>query len=269
MKQILNLEQTFNFLINTYPLLYASNSIEISKYKVYDQLFNTIGNGYGDLKTLTNKLSINKKTIDLINDFPIKYINQEDLYSGYTKFRDAEFELVDFNSMLNELFTEKEKITQNDVVKFIKVKKHDAIPYPNFKKEYSMVWKIDMHKLDPSWIEGAIWFYKESKEFFNSEKASQYHYAWPSDVKKQEKLIENYENSFNRLKKDGQTEQEFFDEISKAYEVIYSGNTRDFIKNRWSNDLNQIKAFIDETLEKLENDLIKHPNYLSKRRNKP
>ncbi len=265
----MNLEQAFNFLINSYPSIYASNSLESSKYKIHDHFFNTIGNGYNSLNKLIKKLTITPDNESLINNFPSKYINGETLYIGYTKMRDIGLDRPDINSMLNELFTEEEKKLRIDVIKFKPLKINDAVPYPNFTKEYSMVWTMDMNQLDISWIEGAIEFYSQSKDFFNNGKVNLYHSSWPDEVEQQKKLIANYENNFTKYKKEGQSLSDFYKAISDAYEINYDGNTEKLIKNRWNKELNRIRNFIDETIEKLNNDLINHPNYSNKKKLKP
>jgi hypothetical protein len=261
MKKVMTAEQSFNYSMNTYPSLYAADNIEQSQYKVYDHIFNVIGNGYRDLEEFIDAHKITKETKPFIDNFPQKYVEPGALYYAYTKMskigegKDS-FDMPDYDSILKEVFTKEEQKDHPEVVQFTNISKHTKkTPYPNFQKQYSMVWKMDMNQLDSSWTKAAIWYYEKTKEFFNSDETHLYHYAWPKDENKQKRLIGDFEKNFERYKKEGQTQEEFNAEITKAYGFEYKGDTAEFIQGKWNKELNRIHSFIDETLEKLHNDL--------------
>lgn len=267
-EQIMTAEQAFNYAMNKYPSLYATSNIQDSKYIYYDHIFNTIGNGYRNTKEFLIEHTINKENEHLLNSFPEKYISDQPLYYAYTKTKKfADFEMGDSDSVLPGIYTEKEINEMEGVVKcFVQANapiiededyQYDErlIPYPNFSKEYSMVWKMDLSLLDDSWKFAALEFYTRAKDFFNSEFSHLYHNAAPKTDWKMEEVMELYDKNFARYKKEGMSESDWHQVISKEYEQNYNGNTKDFIVKRWEVEELRIKGFIDETIEKLQNEL--------------
>lgn len=256
--KIMTANQAFNFAMNAHPSLYSSDTLYEAKIKYFDHIFNTIGNGYRDINEFIYGHTINKKNKHLIDSFPDKYIGKEPLYMVYTKSRKiADFDMPVYESALDGLYTELEL---NDLpISAVKVQSNmkfpkDSIftPYPNFSKDYSMVWRMDMSKLDPSWTEAAVWYYENIKPFFYSEDVVHYHEAVPNDLKLKTNLISSYEKNFERYRKDGMTDSDFFQAISDAYEQEYTGDTEGFINIRWEKNLENIKNFIDETIDLLK-----------------
>ncbi len=266
--KIMTAEQAFNRAMNLHPSLYASNNIEDSKYMYYDHIFNTIGNGYRSTKEFLEEHTITKENESLLDSFPEKYISDKPLYYAYTKTKKfADFEMGDASSTLPGIYTEKEIEEMSGVAKvFVQanapiIEDEDypyderLIPYPNFSKTYSMVWKMDLSKLDDSWKYAAIEFYERAKEFFNGEFSHLYHNAAPKADWKMEEAVESYELNFKRYKKDDMTNEDWYKVITKEYGEEYNGDTIDFINKRWSKEEARIKSFIDETLEKLNKEL--------------
>ncbi len=266
--KIMTAEQAFNHAMNSYPALYATSSIEDSKYIYYDHIFNTIGNGYRSTKEFIKEHTITEENKHLLDSFPQKYIADEPLYYAYTKTKKfADFEMGDASSILPGIYTEKEIEEMVGVVKvFVQANasiiededyQYDErlIPYPNFSKTYSMVWKMDLSQLDDSWKYAAIEFYERAKGFFLGEFSHLYHDAAPKSEWKMEEVVDSYESNFKRYKKDEMTNEDWYKIITKEYGQEYSGDTRDFINKRWEKEEARIKSFIDETLEKLHNDL--------------
>ncbi len=267
-EQIMTATQAFNYAMNKYPSLYSTSNIEDSKYIYYDHIFNTIGNGYRSTEEFIEFHKVTEENQHLLNSFPEKYVSIEPLYYAYTKTKKfADFEMGDADSVLPGIYTEKEINEMDCVAKcFVQanapiVEDEDfdyderLVPYPNFSKTYSMVWKMDLSKLDDSWKKAALEFYEKAKEFFNGEFSHLYHNAAPKADWKLEETIELYNKGFERYKKEGMSEQDWHKVVSKEYGQEYKGNTKEFIIKGWEIEELRIKKFIDETIEKLNNEL--------------
>lgn len=265
---ILNAEQYFNLSMNQYPTLYCSSSLEYSKLKVFDQLFNVIGNGYHDIEDFINKNKLNSYSTELINSFPQKYVSNEPLYNVYTELdsQSSRFKVPNFDSMLNGIFTEEEVKQFPDSYLNIQINNHSIlgeefdditfVPYPNFNKQYSILWD-DISSLNKSWIEAGIFYYTKAQEFFNSENTHLYHDSIPAedDVIAWNKLINEFETTFKNHFDNTDNTESMYEKISKDYELEYVGDTKDFIIRRWNKELSRIQNFISETLVRLNNNL--------------
>ena len=100
-----------NFSINMHPSLYASASIELAKLRVYDHIFNVIGNGIRDSEEFVDHLRDRRKGVQTP---PAKYLSGERLHYAYTEIEDfgsGDFKWVmgKTDSCLDEVFTEAEK----------------------------------------------------------------------------------------------------------------------------------------------------------------
>lgn len=248
-------EQTVNSSINAYPSLYAAGGLEQSKLRIYDHIFNVIGNGIRDTEEYIEYMTIYENTN--VSQPPEKYMNGERLYHGYidVEIFEAKGEKIYFpkGKSIDGVFSESEKVLHPEVKKWVgfnTVRNFD--PYPNFSKEYSTFWQIDTSILSQEWIGEIIWFYKKCQDFFNGPDAHTYHYAVPKNEKKLQSTINAFENAFNRYSKDCNTEEEKNEAISNAYNLKYDGDTLDFITRKWETELNRILTFIDETITMLE-----------------
>lgn len=259
--KIMTADEAFNVSMNEYPSLYTSSNLELSRFKYFDHIFNVLGNGYRDLNEFIQGHIVTKENEHFTLGFPEKYIGEHALYSVSTKTIDyGSYSMPDHNSSLDGLYTEDEiksmpeefcKLQMNKHYDFSETPQDVHVPYPSFDKQYSMIWKMDMMQLDISWAIEAISFYEKCYEFFNSENAHFFHNAVSEDPKKLKKTIEAYEKTFGNYKKEGVSEKEYFEEISKAYELEYTGDTLDFINRRWVNEKARIMEFIDDSLNHL------------------
>lgn len=256
---IMTAQQAFNVSLNEHPSLYASRTLEEAQMKYYDYIFNVIGNGYRDMKDFRSGHKITPQNAQLIESFPAKYITDQPLFWAYTEI-DYSYSFIrgKEGSIISGLYTKEELKNMPEVVHILqanreyKNKTNDFIPYPNFKKEYSLVWH-NVSKLDKSWHEAALIFYKKCQEYFNSDKVSSYYYVCPKDneTAKWQESIEGFEKNFARYKTEGMTEDEHFKKISKEYEIEYTGDTKDFIKRKWEKEHNRINEFLSETIDRL------------------
>lgn len=253
-------EQAFNVAMNMYPSLYGGDSLLSAKFKYYDHIFNTIGNGYRDMKEFKDSHTITSKNIHLTQSFPEKYITGEPLFYAYTEVKERHgYNIGKQSSSLPGLYTKEELNSMSQVKHAMQTNANyfDEIiifnPYPNFDKDYSFVWE-DISKLDKSWPESALVFYQKCQEYFASDKVSNYHYACPKDIEieKWKESIEIFEENFAKYKTEGITQSEYNQKISKAYEIEYNGDTKDFIKRRWEKEHARINEFLNETVERLE-----------------
>ena len=258
---IMNAEQAFNVSMNEHPSLYASRTLEEAQMKYYDHIFNVIGNGYRDMSEFKEGHRITPSNVQLTENFPEKYITDKPLFWAYTEIDESYgFKRGKESSSLPGVYTKKELEAMPIVVHTLQSNKrykgedYSFNPHPNFNKEYSLVWD-DISKLDKSWTEAALVFYKKSQEYFNSDKVNNYHYACPreNETDKWQTSIESFEKIFARYKIEGMTQDEHFKKISKEYEVEYTGDTRDFIKRRWEKEHTRINEFLNETIDRLEN----------------
>ena len=119
-------------------------------------------------------------------------------------------------------------------------------PYPCFKKQYSLVYNLDLTELPEDWIDNLIWFYSKCKEYFLAG-ASDYSYAYPKSDNERE--TQSFEKAIANLKKDGMTEEEHYAAVSKAYECEYNGDLHEFRLLRWEKEKVRCLDFIDDTIK--------------------
>ena len=231
--------------LGMYPTLYSDSTYDLVRKRVLDHCLNTIGNGL-DIESFIYE--------DYDFESARKYITDEKLWYGYRK-EDIDrktspngktycFPKSTSNSIVR-LTSEKE--LHPEIVEWIENRKYQHDLYPNFDKKYSTVWKPFFQELGQDWIKEAIWFYELTQNYFNTDPSS-YHHAFPkNDIENRNNTVEKQIKSFeNHIRK-----YESHEEISKAYELEYTGDSYDFLCRRWAIELQRIKDFIDETLTML------------------
>lgn len=252
------IEEVVNVSINTYPTLYASNSLNEAKMKVYDQIFNTIGNGIRDSVELQDAYCSNSTLKDISKHLPNKYISEEKLYQGFTGINDEMSSILgenapDYSTLIDELLTFNEAEDDPEIKVLREFKKHEFTPYPNFKEEYSLFYQ-DSVKLPEDWLVELKWFYLSCKEFFLSDSVYNYHYFYPRDSKedKWNRLIDGYSKQFEKYKQSSEDDAEFYKKVSEAYELEFDGNIVDFIKRRGDKEISRVLRFIDKTVNLID-----------------
>lgn len=244
-----------NYSINMYPSLYASPSFEIAKLRVYDHIFNVIGNGIRDTEEFIEHMRDRHKGVQTPH---AKYLNGERLHYGYTEVDvygegDDAYVCGKTESCLDEVFTESEKIYHPEVKKWLGFNRINKFtPYPNFDKNYSTVWQIDTSILTAEWIDEIVWFYSKCEDFFDGPDSHEYHSAVPADPKKLERKVTEQAQYLTKYLKADQPVQECWDAITKDYGTEYRGDTLDFIQRRWEKEHAHIREFITETIAMLE-----------------
>ena len=251
--KIMTFEQAFNYSMNRYPALWTATTLGQARLKYADHMFNVIGNGYRSMEEFLDKHTITPENETLIHGFEAKYIGAEKLFMAYTEVdTTGYFKRAVTESRIPGLYTEAELAQKPEVQHTILVRdRHENfVPYSNFTKEYSMVWRLTMP--DISWLEAATDYYLHAQKFFESERSNEYYGAWPATEKEQKKMVADYEKAFEAYRTPEQTQAGFFAVVSKNYEREYQGDTERFIKEGWNSELERIRIFIAQTLTHIE-----------------
>lgn len=263
MCKMISFNKVLALSVNNYPSLYHGKTFKEMKLKVMDHLFNVIGNGLNREVFLTSYSSENKYP-DNYEEIPEEYYNGTQLFYVYTRLKEytdentsRSFKMVDFNSCLNKVLTEKELIGVEYVHK-TPLTIHDFHPYPNFQKEYSAIWGCP-EIFDIDWLINIKWFYEECLDYFKSDWIYLDFQAIPKDLndtkwgRKVEEQVRFFNLTFERYRKD---EESFEECISREYECEYTGDVKDFMRRRFLLENDRRVSFIEETLEYI-NTLIK------------
>lgn len=246
-------EQTFAVLsprqyvfrqVADYPTLYYGKSYEECAFKVFDQLFNVIGNGIRDQEEMMEYLSVPPVDEQLAK----KYMTGEPIYWCYKQVNKWNMGEGEPDKLLeSELALVRDQYPLTvDATKKLRGEPEFRVPYPNFQKQYSMVWFDEFLDLDQEWKDAAIWFYTKCKDFFMTN-SQYYHYAFPtSSLREDANRVYDMEE---RIKK-----YDSWNKVTEDYGVEYLGDVEDFLSRRWQKELNKIMSFIDGTLARLKNE---------------
>lgn len=236
MKNIFAPDDYVLFRVGQYPTLYAAETFEQAKLRVYDQLFNVIGNGIRDEDELRDDL----KLYEFDRERAQKFCNGAKAFWGYKQVRD-------FGSGF--LVGEGDSITAGD---FEQDQYPDIIhwqesgycrwnPYPNFQKRYSAIWFPDFRTVaGDEWISEAVWYYGKCRDWFTAH-SNEYHGAYPTG--NQAKDTQYLADMFKQ--RDRYDSDEAF---SEAYNIEYTGDMVDFMTRRSAATIAKAIAFIDETI---------------------
>jgi hypothetical protein len=238
--------------VEKFPSLYASPSYGMVKFKVFDHVFNTIGNGLF-LEDFTGKKISNDDVLNVIHWF-----NCEKASYGYEEFEEINFDSGVFKKAIGDsvvvcLFSDKDKHPNIKVwVDFDCCIERN--PYPNFTKQYSIVWNskdFDFSSMGKEWIEEAIWFYEEClKYFLDPERVKSYHYFFPQKNDYQNKDLIDFTRKLIASYEKYPTNED----ISNDYGVEFVGDRDNysdlynFSIKVWEKEFNRILDFINETI---------------------
>jgi hypothetical protein len=217
-----------------YPSLFAAPSYENAAFKVFDHLFNTLGNGINELK----EFEVEAQECDK------RYFTGEPIYYGYVEAEEIGGKLYPTlgQHAITVLESDLRLHPEIKVWTDIRMTRRNA-PYPNFKKEYSMVYSPCFRSVDYKWLDAAVWFYNECLTFFSGD-CSSYPYAFPKSTKHDTDLA-----ILNQLEAFGKRSHE---EISRDWEFPYNGDIEKFMKGKWQWELERIRGFIIETIGMLK-----------------
>lgn len=236
-------DQAILKFLGMYPSLYSDSTYDLVKIRVLDYIFNTVGNG------IYSSNSFEYQDYDF--ESSKKYITDETLCYGYHE-EDIDRKIITPNEELYCITKSNskpivcltsEKDQYHDVVYWLDQKRYNKVYHPNFEKNYSLVWNPLFKNLTQEWIDAAIWYYTQAQNYFNNN-PTDFHYAFPNSKTTVEKQIKEFEHFIKDYKS--------YAEISKAYELEYTGDSYDFLSRRWQVELKRIQDFIQETLIMLE-----------------
>ena len=235
---MLSPEQYVYNQVASYPSLYHANSYDAAAKRVFDQLFNVIGNGV-DLPD-----ELDRPIVDQVE--AAKFLRGEKVYWGYTEVEELANGVMSpkrSSDQTHLVCVESEKTLHPEVLLWIDCKDYPWTPYPNFEKKYSTVYEPEFKDLGKEWIEAAIWFYDECVKFFNNT-PELYAYAYP--CKSQRETDKRVYDMKARLRSYKSNE-----EISEAYGCEFDGDIDKFLRLRWEKELSRIDRFISKTLSYL------------------
>ena len=200
MKKILTPADFIIRTVNAHPALYASASYNESRFRVFDHVFNVIGNGSVMSDFIGESLTADE------NNLCQKWFNCERAAYGYTKTikierngKILEIANIEEGGTLVVPITEKEN--HPEIVYWVEFDcDYSKDPYPNFDKQYSTVWQHDSIEFDifgKDWFESAIWYYNKCREYFvDSSKSYNFAYAFPTgNANKDKDTIKSYRDN--------------------------------------------------------------------------
>lgn len=233
---------------------------ETAQVAVLDSIFNVIGNGFDSDKDLINLISSsenydfgdfenNYKKDKYIGHFSIIFrMNngfERELYylpneDDYVSFRKSEI-----NPPVEDIFEEEIELYPEAILWVNSNPRKKFQPYPNFQKEYSLIYKINFDLFSDkkeAWKDTLIFFYENCIKHYESEDCKSSMYAYPSANKYQDRAtFDTFEQNLKKYKSN--------EEITKAYGLEYTGDLDDFIKRKWIKTKNEWISFSKEAIK--------------------
>lgn len=223
--------------VGQYPTLYAAPTFEQAKLRVYDQLFNVIGNGIRDDDELRFDLKYHK----FDRERALKFCNGAQALWGYKKVRDfgSGFKIGEGDSITAGDF---EQDQYPDVIHWQESGFCKWNPYPNFSKRYSAIWFPNFREVaGDEWVAEAVWYYAKCREWFITN-GSEYHGAYPTG--NQAKDAQYLADMFKQRER-----YESDEAFSAAYNIEYTGDMVDFMTRRSAETIAKAIEYIDETIK--------------------
>lgn len=224
--------------VGQYPSLYAAETFEQAKLRVYDQLFNVLGNGIRDGDELIHELTYHP----FDQERSEKFCNGAKAFWGYTEVKDfgGDFKIGTGDSITAGDF---EKDQHPEIIYWQECGYCKWNPYPNFQKKYSTIWFPDFESIvGAEWVKEAVWYYGKCKEWFASN-GHEYHGAYPSRNPGQDA---RYLADMHKQRERYDSDEAF----SEAYGLEYTGDMNDFMIRRSAKAQAEAIAFIDEVIQK-------------------
>lgn len=224
------------YRVGQYPSLYGAKSFEQAKLRVYDQLFNVIGNGIRDEDELRHDLK--KHRFD--RERALKFCNGARVFWGYKEVKDFG---CGFLMGQGESITvgEFEQDDYPDIIHWQESGFCQWNPYPNFQKKYSAIWFPGFRDVaGDEWVAEAVWYYGKCREWFASN-SQDYWGAYPTGNQ-----AKDAQHLLDMLKQRDRYESD--EAFSDAYGLEYTGDMPDFMTRRSQKTINEALAYIDETI---------------------
>ena len=238
-------------MVTKYPMLYASTSRELSTMLVLGQIFNTIGGGFDNVRDLKNlQEAVAQMRKHGIQEAPSYYFDDTPLFEGFLE-KSTGRHRTNYHTVYGAYPEERKHIGElMGVSEWRPLRKNKTYSYyPNFKKEYSFIWKIEPSVLPTDWLQWVTTFYEQAKSYFESEQSRDYHYAWPSDPQKQARVLKDFQGAFERYADYSEEERNAL--VTKDYGTEYKGDLPDFLERKWMAERGRILDFIEETLARV------------------
>lgn len=123
--------------------------------------------------------------------------------------------------------------------------------YPNFQKQYSTIYQMDVADIPTVWLEAAEGFYTRALSYFESG-AEGYYHAFPNDKDDLHEVIERV--------REGRTESEWHKYVSETYgwaKCEFTGDYEDWRIRCWAKEKAGVIDFITETIAYIKAELDK------------
>ena len=186
------MEKFYSNKIYQYPSLYLFESFDRIRLATLDQLLNVIGNGVETNRDFSKEFKQKSKIhyTDLINEYtfirtPYHIIQDNKLMILYNVFDSYEKHFpeeelwvknCDVDSYLSQTYMFHELVPPQQKYSAFEKNNYEFSPYPNFEKQYSVLWEVPDIKLNKCQIDDFIWFYNKCLEYFDSENVVNYHH---------------------------------------------------------------------------------------------
>jgi hypothetical protein len=149
--------------------------------KTMNQLLNVIGNGIRDNDDLREHLTFRSRYTRKEADLWIK----NKIFYGYKEVEKTPVPGLPFPIGDPITLREDQRKDHSEIVYTELSPKYPFSPYPNFKKEYSTIWRCPAYlDLSNDWLEMAIEFYKYCRVWLKKNE-SKYSYAFPRPTKEE------------------------------------------------------------------------------------
>lgn len=158
-------EMYLKISVSDYPSLYLYPEENLTKLKVFDSLFNTIGTGDSEAITKEQYQLTDEEVENKIKRFE-KIKNGEQLFNGY-RFDTR----TQSKSMIPTVFSifEEEKENYQGIMEWEEAEKNEDkefVPYPNNSKEFSVIWKNSWFYDKKDWLEASLFFYQNYLNYY-------------------------------------------------------------------------------------------------------
>ncbi len=123
-------------------------------------------------------------------------------------------------------------------------------PYPNFSKQYSKFWQKGSEYIQDDWREEGINHLNYWREYFNDEERikTYSHYPFSNDGKS----FNNVLDAIRKQVKAGNNKESVLKNYwLPDFDINDDNAYKDAVKQRWDNNLNKTKSFIEETTNRL------------------
>lgn len=236
------------FLAGLYPTVFVRTTYEDSKFRVLDRLLNVNGNGIRNHTELERELR--RRAFD--DRRARAWLGGAPIWEGTDEVQNLFGRDIPSPGAQYVYVLEEEKPLHPEV-KLWRDRGRDVYlerrtnPYPNFKKEFSILYNSKFLDLSSEWLEAARWFYLACQKYFEGDCDGFYETYPKKDTEQNERLRHSLREFLQKYKT--------HEEVSAAYGVEYRGDLESFLCARWDRRRSQIQEFLTETIALLDREL--------------